>query len=54
LALPTEINVPGGAYKVEGVGYDFVPRTCARESIDHWVKTEDVSSLRTARDLVRQ
>jgi cystathionine beta-synthase len=30
LALPEELNVPGGSYKVEGVGYDFVPRTCAR------------------------
>lgn len=54
LALPGELNVPGGSYKVEGVGYDFIPRTCARESVDHWVKTEDVSSLRYARDLVRQ
>lgn len=39
LALPGSLNVPGGPYKVEGVGYDFIPRTCARESIDHWVKT---------------
>jgi cystathionine beta-synthase len=39
LALPGTLNVPGGPYKVEGVGYDFIPRTCARESIDHWIKT---------------
>lgn len=30
LAIPGELNVAGGAYKVEGIGYDFVPRTCAR------------------------
>jgi cystathionine beta-synthase len=30
LALPGELNVPGGPYKVEGIGYDFIPRTCAR------------------------
>jgi cystathionine beta-synthase len=53
LALPGELNVPGGTYKVEGIGYDFVPRTCARECIDAWVKTEDVSSLTYARRLIR-
>jgi cystathionine beta-synthase len=30
LAIPSSLNVPGGPYKVEGVGYDFIPRTCAR------------------------
>jgi cystathionine beta-synthase len=30
LALPGSLNVPGGSYKVEGIGYDFIPRTCAR------------------------
>lgn len=54
LALPGELNVPGGAYKVEGIGYDFVPRTCARECIDCWYKTEDVSSLTYARKLIRR
>lgn len=53
LALPGELNVPGGAYKVEGIGYDFIPRTCARECVDYWVKTEDVTSLTYARRLVR-
>lgn len=54
LALPSSLNVEGGTYKVEGIGYDFIPRTCARESVDYWVKTEDVSSLRYARDLIRK
>ena len=38
---------------MEGIGYDFVPRTCARECIDAWYKTEDVSSLTYARRLIR-
>jgi cystathionine beta-synthase len=46
--------VPGGAYKVEGIGYDFVPRTCARECIDYWFKTTDVPSLTYSRALVRK
>ena len=54
LALPGDLNVPGGAYKVEGIGYDFIPRTCARECIDKWYKTEDVSSLTLARNLIRR
>lgn len=31
-----------------------MPRTCARECVDYWVKTEDVSSLTYARKLVRR
>jgi len=54
LALPGSLNVPGGAYKVEGIGYDFIPRTCARECIDHWVKTEDIASFTYARQLIRK
>jgi cystathionine beta-synthase len=54
LALPGELNVPGGSYKVEGIGYDFIPRTCARECIDCWYKTEDVASLTYARKLIRR
>lgn len=54
LAIPGELNVDGPSYKVEGVGYDFVPRTCMRESVDHWVKTEDVSTFKCARELISQ
>ena len=54
LALPGELNVPGGSYKVEGVGYDFIPRTCQRDCVDHWIKTEDVGSLTLARKLIRK
>lgn len=52
LAIPADLNVDGPAYKVEGVGYDFIPKTCMRESVDYWVKTEDVSTFKCARELI--
>lgn len=52
LAIPAELNTPAPPNKVEGIGYDFVPRTCCRESVDYWVKTDDKESFVTARDLV--
>ena len=53
LAIPAELNKPAGPNKVEGIGYDFIPRTCCRECVDYWVKTEDPESFLTARELVR-
>ena len=53
LAIPKELNVDGPPNLVEGIGYDFIPHTCMRSCVDHWVKTEDVGSLTSARDLLR-
>lgn len=54
LALPDELNSEGvGTYKVEGIGYDFVPGVCQREAADVWVKTRDTESFLVARDLMR-
>ena len=39
LSIPAELNVEGPPYKVEGTGYDFVPRTCLRTCVDKWYKT---------------
>ena len=50
LAGPSEI----GSYKVEGVGYDFVPDVLWRDTIDEWVKTEDRESFMMARRMIRQ
>ncbi|MDF1797826.1 MAG: cystathionine beta-synthase [Planctomycetota bacterium] len=50
LAGPGEI----GSYKVEGVGYDFVPDVLWPDMIDEWVKTEDRESFLMARRLIRQ
>jgi cystathionine beta-synthase len=45
---------PIGTYKVEGIGYDFVPDVLERELVDEWVKTEDRESFLMARRLIRQ
>ena len=50
LAGPGEI----GSYKVEGVGYDFVPDVLWRDQIDEWIKTQDRESFLMARRLIRQ
>jgi cystathionine beta-synthase len=50
LAGPGEV----GTYKVEGIGYDFIPDVLDRSLIDEWVKTEDRGSFLTARRLIRR
>lgn len=45
---------PIASYKVEGIGYDFIPEVLDRSLIDHWVKTEDKSSFQLARRLIRE
>ena len=52
LAIPAELNVDGPPNLVEGIGYDFIPRTCCREGVDFWVKTDDVPSFTCARELI--
>jgi len=43
-----------GTYKVEGIGYDFIPDVLNRDLVDEWVKTEDRESFLTARKLIRR
>ncbi len=50
LAGPGEIR----GYKVEGIGYDFIPDVLDRSLVDEWVKTEDRESFQMARKLIRQ
>ncbi len=45
---------PIGSYKVEGIGYDFIPDVLDRSLVDEWVKTEDRESFLMARKLIRQ
>lgn len=54
LALPENLNVPGPSYKVEGIGYDFIPRVLDRKLVDHWIKSEDKSSFIMARRLIKE
>ncbi len=50
LAGPGEIK----SYKVEGIGYDFIPDVLDRKLVDRWIKSNDRDSFRTARQLIRQ
>jgi len=43
-----------GSYKVEGIGYDFIPDVLDRSLVDEWVKSQDGPSFQTARKLIRQ
>eukprot|EP00921_Rhytidocystis_pertsovi_P020564 GHVQ01032820.1.p1 GENE.GHVQ01032820.1~~GHVQ01032820.1.p1 ORF type:complete len:556 (+),score=78.51 GHVQ01032820.1:124-1791(+) len=54
LAVPDSLNdeLRDMPYKVEGIGYDFIPGTLDRSVVDEWVKTEDSESFRLARDLI--
>ena len=42
------------SYKVEGIGYDFIPDVLDRELVDRWVKTADRESFLLARRLIRE
>ena len=50
LAGPGEIK----SYKVEGIGYDFIPDVLDRSLCDRWIKSNDRDSFLTARQLIRQ
>ncbi|MBX2814118.1 MAG: cystathionine beta-synthase [Myxococcales bacterium] len=50
LAGPADVQ----SYKVEGIGYDFIPDVLDRRLVDRWVKTEDQESFLTARRLIRR
>jgi cystathionine beta-synthase len=54
LALPDSLNDKVDTYQVEGVGYDFIPRVLDRSVVDRWVKTDDKSSFRMARRLIKE
>jgi cysteine synthase len=42
------------SYKVEGIGYDFVPDVLDRKLVDTWVKTNDKTAFDLARRLLRE
>ena len=41
-------------YKVEGIGYDFIPEVLHRDLVDQWIKVDDRSSFLVARRLIRE
>jgi cystathionine beta-synthase len=53
LALPDNLNGKISSYKVEGIGYDFIPTVLDRSLVDEWIKTEDKESFIMSRRLIR-
>ncbi|KAH6668803.1 tryptophan synthase beta subunit-like PLP-dependent enzyme [Halenospora varia] len=56
LALPESLNQEHAneAYKVEGIGYDFIPDVLDQKSVDVWYKTDDRESFAYARRLIAE
>ncbi|CAK7235486.1 cystathionine beta-synthase [Sporothrix curviconia] len=56
LAEPASLNEEGSntPYKVEGIGYDFIPDVLDRQLVDKWYKTEDRESFQLARRLIAE
>ncbi len=55
LALPQELNKEGiHGYKVEGIGYDFIPKNCESSIADRWIKTNDQESFSYSRRLIKE
>jgi len=56
LALPSMLNEEhnGTSYKVEGMGYDFIPDVLDQSAVDKWYKTDDRESFHYARRLISE
>lgn len=56
LAVPESLNEEhlNAPYKVEGIGYDFIPDVLTRELVDKWYKTDDQESFYLARRLISE
>jgi cystathionine beta-synthase len=56
LALPESLNQEHAnePYKVEGIGYDFIPDVLDREAVNVWYKTDDRESFAFARRLIAE
>lgn len=56
LAMPTSLNNmhANESYKVEGIGYDFVPDVLDQGTVDHWYKTDDREAFAYARRLIAE
>ncbi len=54
LAQPASLNGEIASYKVEGIGYDFIPTVLDRPLIDGWIKSRDQESLTMSRRLIKE
>ena len=56
LAMPEALNQKHAneSYKVEGIGYDFVPDVLKQQEVDVWYKTDDREAFAYARRLIAE
>ncbi|RMZ78813.1 hypothetical protein DV738_g3653, partial [Chaetothyriales sp. CBS 135597] len=56
LALPPQLNDDhlNAPYKVEGIGYDFIPDVLDQKIVSKWYKTNDADSFHYARRLIAE
>jgi cystathionine beta-synthase len=56
LALPEALNDEhkNEGYKVEGIGYDFIPEVLEQKVVDKWYKTDDREAFMYARRLIAE
>jgi len=54
LAQPETLNGAITSYKVEGIGYDFIPNVLDRTLVDKWYKSVDHESFIMARRMIKQ
>ncbi|KAI9927345.1 hypothetical protein ASPWEDRAFT_43762 [Aspergillus wentii DTO 134E9] len=56
LALPASLNDEhvDEPYKVEGIGYDFIPQVLDQHVVDKWYKTGDKESFQFSRRLIAE
>lgn len=56
LALPQSLNEAHAneSYRVEGIGYDFIPDVLDRKVVHHWYKTNDRDAFNYARRLIAE
>ncbi|CAO2652972.1 Nn.00g023830.m01.CDS01 [Neocucurbitaria sp. VM-36] len=56
LAVPASLNDEhiNEGYKVEGIGYDFIPEVLDQKTVDVWYKTDDRTSFQYARRLISE
>jgi len=57
LARPEYLNILESGqtdqYKVEGIGYDFIPSVLNHSCVDHWMKLQDDEAFAMTRRLIR-
>lgn len=54
LAVPASLNTSHEGYKVEGIGYDFIPDVLDQAAVNTWIKTTDHDSFLYARRLIKE